>query len=330
MKSVLLILLFLISGCDQSELLTIRGNTMGTTYMVKVVDASEVEQELKTEIESELHRINLLMSTYTEESELSRLNIAETDTWFTLSSETLKVMTASLRFSQLSGGAFDMTVGPLVNLWGFGPMAGSDEIPSSDAVGRARAKVGYQWVEIDGNRLKKNRDVYIDLSAVAKGYGVDRLVELLENKGLKNYLVEIGGELRARGQNERQEFWVIAIESPEVAARSLFKALSIEDIAVATSGDYRNFFEIDGKRFSHTIDPLTGYPVEHSLASVSVLAETALLADGWATTLNVMGEEKGMALAEEQNLAALFIIRSEDGFKEAPSSAFKAYVSTNR
>jgi thiamine biosynthesis lipoprotein len=327
MRLTLLLLIILVSACDSQQLLVIKGNTMGTTYMVKVVDAGVDEKTLKAGIESELLRLNQLMSTYIDDSELSRLNRAEVNRWIELSEDTMAVIRAGLKFSRLSAGSFDMTVGPLVNLWGFGPGGGGDAVPSKASIRAARDRVGYQLVEVRDNALWKQKPVAIDLSAIAKGYGVDQIATLLEKHQISHYLIEIGGELRAKGRNERGTHWRIAIERPVSTERSPFTTLPVNNFALATSGDYRNYFEVDGLRYSHTIDPKTGKPITHRLASVSVLAESALLADGWATAFNVMGPEAGMALAEEQNVAALFIIKDGEGFREALSSAFLPYIS---
>lgn len=330
MRLTLLILAILISGCDHRQLLEIRGNTMGTTYSVKVVDSPIGEKELKAELETELQRINQLMSTYIGDSELSRLNRAEVNQWIALSVDTLRVIELGLELSRFSNGSFDVTVGPLVNLWGFGPGSGAgdkDKVPSEASIREAMGRVGYQFIKIQGKTLKKEKPVYIDLSAIAKGYGVDRLVEILEKHHSTNYLAEIGGELRGRGRNERGTHWNIAIERPDSSERAPFTTLAIDNYAVATSGDYRNYFEINGTRYSHTIDPEIGKPISHNLASVSVLAETAVLADGWATTLNVLGPDRGLALAEAQNIAALFIIKESGGFREISSTRFLQLIS---
>lgn len=330
MRLTLLILAILISGCDHQQLLEIRGNTMGTTYSVKVVDSPIGEKALKAELEAELQRINQLMSTYIGDSELSRLNRAEVNQWIALSADTLRVIEVGLELSRLSNGSFDVTVGPLVNLWGFGPGSGAgdkDKVPSEASIREAMDRVGYQFIKVQDKTLKKEKPVYIDLSAIAKGYGVDRLVEILEKHDSTNYLAEIGGELRGRGRNERGTHWNIAIERPASSERAPFTTLAIDNYAVATSGDYRNYFEINGTRYSHTIDPKMGKPISHSLASVSVLAETTVLADGWATTLNVLGHDRGLALAEAQNIAALFIIKEPGGFREVSSTRFLQYIS---
>lgn len=314
-----------LTGCGGSDLATLRGQTMGTTYTVKVV-ASQVEKDdLKQEVDRELARVNGLMSTWIPESELSRLNAAPVGEPFEVSPDTLEVIRLSREVSELSEGSFDITVGPLVNLWGFGPDPSGREVPSDDEIAAARERVGFDYIVIDGNTVTKKADIYIDLSAIAKGYGVDRIAELLEARGFENYLVEIGGELRVRGHNDRDTPWTVAIETPAGGLeRSIFRTVEIRDQAMATSGDYRNYFEKDGVRYSHTIDPVTGRPITHDLVSVTVLADTTAMADAMATAINVMGAARGLDLAQARNMAVQVIIKTEDGFEERMSPAFEA------
>ncbi len=321
------IVLAFVTGCGGSGLTIMRGETMGTTYTVKVVEEEVDKEAVQEDIDAGLARINDLMSTYIPDSELSRLNRAPVGEWFEISPDTMAVIELSKRIHELSDGSFDVTVGPLVNLWGFGPDPSSREVPSDQALAEARARVGFDLLSIGEGAVRKEAAVYVDLSAIAKGYGVDRVADILEARGFRNYLVEIGGELRARGVNERGTPWRIAIEVPEGMGRSVFRTLDVQDCGMATSGDYRNYFEVDGRRYSHTIDPSTGRPVTHDLASVTVLADTAALADGMATAINVMGAERGLALAEEQNLAVQVIIKADNRFEERTSAAFEEYVS---
>jgi FAD:protein FMN transferase len=298
---------------------------MGTTYSVKVIASAVNSVELKAKIDTELIRINDLMSTYQPDSELSRFNRSVVGEWFDISPDTMDVIRIAREINRLSEGSFDITVGPLVNLWGFGPDPASSELPSNEAIAAATARVGFGHLRLGDGKLMKDVDTYVDLSAIAKGYGVDRVTALLDAGGFKNYLVEIGGELGARGLNERGGPWRIAIERPDVAERVPFVTITFSDRGMATSGDYRNYFEKDGIRYSHTIDPATGRPVTHTLASVTVIAPTAALADGLATAIDVMGPEKGLAMAEAHHIAAFAIIKSEGGFVERHTSAFASY-----
>lgn len=246
-----------------------------------------------------------------------------------VSAEMLEVLQVADRVYQLTGGAFDPTVGPLVNLWGFGPDPSSSEIPPKETIRRQLARVGLDKlvVNTDGNSVRRTADIQLDLSAVAKGFAVDAVAELLESMGIANYLVEVGGELRLRGTKAELQPWRIAIESPSLERHAVQQAMTPGDAAVATSGDYRNYFEKDGKRYSHTIDPRTGYPVSHHLASVTVVADTTAFADALATGLMVMGHEAALALAEKNDLAVYLLVKEKDGFKAYSSPAFGRYLS---
>jgi len=238
----------------------------------------------------------------------------------------LDVLLEARRIGELTEGAFDVTVGPLVNLWGFGPQMGEDDIPPEAEISAAWERVGFELVELreDPPALRKARgDVLIDLSAIAKGYAVDQIVRLLTDANVLNYLVEIGGELRGEGLNEQGEPWRIAIERPVPGERSVQRIVGLRDAGLATSGDYRNFFEVDGQRYAHVIDPATGRPVIHQLASVTVLADTTMSADGLATGLMVLGPERALALAREQSLAVHLIEIDGDDFRERTSPAFE-------
>jgi thiamine biosynthesis lipoprotein len=299
---------------------------MGTTYSVKIVtDVSSLDKErIASEIQARLDEINGLMSTYLPDSELSRFNRAEVGVPFELSEEMRQVLEMAYQINLMSSGKFDVTVGPLVNLWGFGPDPGYQVVPPVSEIENALARVGMNNLSLKGNRLTKLKDTYVDLSAIAKGFGVDEIAALLDQRKLKDYLVEIGGELRARGLNDRGQLWRIAVEKPDVNQRTPFKAVNVRDQAMATSGDYRNYFEIDGQRYSHTLDPTTGYPIDHSVASVTVMAARTAMADGLATAIHVMGAQAGLAMAEQHNLAVLVIIKTDDGFAERYSSTFEA------
>jgi len=317
--SCLLPMLPMLAGCGQGneqQLLALRGATMGTTYSVQVLEppAALDRNALAKRIKTRLSDINGLMSTYQPSSELSRFNASSATDWFLVSPELVAVVKAARAVSDASAGAFDITVGPLVNLWGFGPTLSADVLPNAGEIQAARARVGWRQldVQLQPPALRKARpDLYVDLSAIAKGYAVDQLATLVEAFGIENYLVEIGGELRGRGLNSRGEPWRIAIERPETSKRAMFRVVALHDMGMATSGDYRNFFEVDGEQYSHTIDPATGEPVDHRLASVTVLAAETMQADAWATALLVLGPERGFALAEQLGLAAFFIEHAE-------------------
>lgn len=301
--------------------ITFGGATMGTTYTVSI-DALPADVSLSTvsqDVGTILDRIEDRMSTYDDASELSRFNADRTTDWVAISGETVDVVDAAIAVSDLTDGGFDITVGPLVELWGFGAAGGPPAIPSDDAIATTLARVGYRKVRTRQAppALRKARaDVEVDLSAIAKGYAVDQVADHLESVGVSDFLVEIGGEMRARGHNPHGTPWRVGIERPVPGPRSVYRVLLLEDAGLATSGDYRNFFEAEGQRFSHTIDPRTGRPVAHELASVSVVDVTSMRADALATGLTVLGPESGRALAQREGLAVLFVMRAGAGFQE--------------
>lgn len=318
-----------VDGTIQSapSVVTFAGPTMGTRYSVKAVtpDAAERLEELQHEVDARLAEINRRMSTYDPESELSRFNQSESNDWFEVSPETAKVVAYALRISQDTDGRFDPTVGPVVNLWGFGPDGRRTEPPTDEQVQAALARIGYQSIEVrlDPPAIKKSRpDIYLDLSAIAKGYGVDAVSDLLAELGATASMVEIGGEVVCRGVKPDGQPWRIGVEKPDENGSTLQTVLELRDRSIATSGDYRNFFEEDGRRFSHTIDPATGRPVQHKLATVSVLAPSCMRADALATALLVMGPDEGYNWANENSVAALLIERTPEGFRERRTPAW--------
>ncbi|MCG8378992.1 MAG: FAD:protein FMN transferase [Proteobacteria bacterium] len=305
---------------------------MGTEYLVKIADqdADPQRQAIVNRIDSLLLDINQAMSTYIEDSELSLINRNSGSDWISVSDGLWAVLTEARRISELSQGAFDITVGPLVNLWGFGPRVYTQAtLPQDELITAALKNTGYRQIDFQENDKsirKQNPGLYIDLSAIAKGYAVDQIAGLLNTMNFGNYMVEIGGEVRTRGRRSDDRGWRVGIEKPLSDRRAVHKILQLENMAMATSGDYRNFREIDGKRYSHTIDPATGYPVTHRLASVTVLHESAMSADALATAFSVMGPETGMHLAEDRDIAALFIVRSETGYSETSTHDFENYL----
>ena len=325
------VLFLFLSGCAKQDEYTFQGMTMGTTYMVKMVlDSSLSEQqqtEFKQAIDDVLHSVNRKMSTYDKTSELSRLNQSRSTEVFPLSQETLEVIRLAREVSKNSNGAFDITVGPLVNAWGFGAEEGFPEGPDETALQELKARVGYEKLILEATGVRKTHpNLYCDLAAIAKGYGTDQVAELLERKRVENYLVEIGGEIRTRGKNREGDFWAVAIEKPDPETRTIQQVVHLSGKAIATSGDYRNFREVNGVRLSHTIDPKTGKPIMHRLASVSVIDDRCAVADAYATALMVLGPEAGWTLAEKENLAVLFILHDGKGdFAEKVTAAFKEY-----
>ncbi|MEE9551472.1 MAG: FAD:protein FMN transferase [Gammaproteobacteria bacterium] len=319
-------------GVEQEKhpLLTLTGFTMGTSYNVKInephlnIDAGRI----KSDIDSTLEKINMQMSTYRKDSELSHINQSHNTDWISISDKLFTVIHMASVISKLSEGAFDITSGPIVNLWGFGPGSRPEEIPSEEMINIALNKVGYQFLHVreTPSALKKDKgDMYIDLSGIAKGFAVDEVADYLDELAIQDYMVEIGGEVKAKGLNSNGVPWKIGVEKPLADKRLVQEIIKLDNIAMATSGDYRNYFEHDGIRYSHTIDPKAGRPITHNLVSVTVLHDSAMFADAMATALLVMGLEPGMLLAQQNNLAVLFIIKGKDGFVERATDVFFEY-----
>ena len=322
-------LAFFISSCSKPELklLALQGQTMGTYYQVKYVadsDLSLSSRQIQAEIDKRLEDVNNQMSTYRPDSELSSFNQAEKSL---VISDPLKfVIQASLAIFEDSQGAFDVTVGPLVNLWGFGPDKRPTKVPSDELIAEKQKSVGSHYLTLEKNRLSKDKaDLYVDLSSIAKGYGVDQIALYLQSIGINNYLVDIGGELRVKGVKPENKQWTLAIERPS-AGQNVQRLIQIGDNAIATSGDYRNYYEFDGIRYSHTINPKTGKPINHKLVSVTVINKSSMLADGLATAITVLGPEAGLKFAEKQQLAVFLIVKDDERFVEYYTPEFAPYL----
>ncbi len=329
---VIVLISLLLTGCfEKKQELQLSGNTMGTTYHVTMVAEKSLSldlTQLQQQVDASLHHINQLMSTYVADSELSRFNQSNSVEWFDVSPETLKVIDYSLQLSQQTQGKFDVTVSPLINLWGFGEQ-GPTDFPNDEEIEEAKTTVGWQKLILDvaNLRIKKSHPLLtVNLSAVAKGYGVDVIATLLENNGVQNYLVEIGGEIRVKGKNKSDNWWKIGVEKPSLMQSTTQAIISLQDKAIATSGDYRNFFEKDGIRYSHTIDPNTGKPVRHNIASLTVIADSAMEADGLATAFMVLGEEKALAMALEYNIPVYILLYNGEEFTSVHSDSFTPYL----
>ena len=327
--AVFLFCLLACAGCEPRPPLVLSGETMGTYYSVTIIDpvGTELAGRLAQSIEDTLAAVNGRMSTYLEDSELSLFNRLRDTGWQAASPQLVKVLLEARRVSALSGGAFDVTVGPVVNLWGFGPDPDVDDVPTVNAVARALAAVDYRNLEARASPpmiRKRVPRIYVDLSAIAKGYAVDEIVALLEAAGIRNSLVDVGGELYAGGVNADGGPWRIAIEKPVDGARTAMRSVEVSNAAVATSGDYRNYTEIGGRRYSHEIDPYSGRPVTHRTALVSVVAPTAMEADALATALLVLGRKSGLALAHRHGIAAYFVERTSAGLAPSSSPGFEA------
>jgi len=327
-------IVLMLSGCFPSndlvkEEVLLQGKTMGTTYNIKIIaDSSDFDDKaLQADIDKVLVQVNQEMSTYIPDSELSLFNKSESVTPRKISQGLARVMKEAIRIGEISKGKLDVTVGPLVNLWGFGPEYRPETVPSETLLRQTKAKIGLHHLTLNGNTLSKALpELYVDLSTIAKGYGVDVVAELIEQQGIENYLVEIGGEMRVKGFKHTGELWHIAIEKPITTERAVQQVVVPKNNAVATSGDYRNYFEIDGQRFSHIIDPDSGKPIEHKLVSVTVIHPSSMTADGLSTAMMVMGADKALAFAQEHGIAAYIIAKTENGFVEESTVKFMQYL----
>ena len=323
---LLLIVLLGCSASDEPKIEALTGLSMGTSYTVKWVNKeSEDRPEVSQGVANELRRIEDSMSTYMDTSDLSGFNGAKVNLWHAIPAEMAALVAQSLSLSEKTNGAFDITIGPLVDLWGFGPQPIPAKIPSQDALDALRPVVGYQLLQVRQQppAMRKLAPSTIDLSAIAKGYGVDAVALWLEAHGINNYLVEVGGELRAHGLKLDGSPWRIAIEHPIVGAQQVYQVVKVNNMAVATSGNYRNYYEKDGVRYSHTLNPLTLRPVTHNLASVTVIDASAARADALATALMVMGGEDGVSWATMHQVPAYFIMKRADGFVAQSTAGFE-------
>ncbi|MCE2569942.1 FAD:protein FMN transferase [Motilimonas eburnea] len=325
-------LAFFIVGCSQDAptkpMVVVEGATMGTYYRVKVVTEgiSDVAQ-FQAELDKRLELVNDQMSTYRPQSELSLFNQAQQS--HRVSADTIKVVKQGIELAHLTQGALDITLGPLVNLWGFGPDAKPKHLPTAQQIAERKAITGVEHLSFDGLILYKAiPELYVDLSSIAKGYGVDVLAEYIESLGEHHYLVDIGGELRMKGNNDKDLPWRIAVEKPVTTERAIQKVVVPGNNAVATSGNYRNYFEENGERFSHMIDPNTGMPIKHKLVSVTVIGPSSMVTDGLATAIMVMGPKLGYDFASEQKLAVYMIIKTDSGFVERYTQDFEPFLLT--
>ena len=326
------LLLTTLLGCsasDEPKIEALTGLSMGTSYTVKWVNKEgRSRPDVAKGVAAELSRVEGSMSTYMDASDLSGFNGAEVNQWHAIPAEMASLVAQSLALSKQTHGAFDITIGPLVDLWGFGPDPMPEKIPTQDALDALRPVVGYQLLQVRQQppAMLKRAASAIDLSAIAKGYGVDAVALWLEAHGINNYLVEVGGELRAHGLKLDGSLWRIAIENPTLGAQSIYQVVKVNNMAVATSGNYRNYYEQDGVRYSHTLNPSTLRPVTHNLASVTVIDASAARADALATALMVMGGEDGVNWATMHQVPAYFIMKKENDFVAQSTADFGSYL----
>lgn len=306
------------------------GHTMGTSWSVKLLAPARTDPHaLHDGIQAQLDEVVAQMSTWESGSDIVRFNRAAAGTQHVLPEGFWTVLNCALEIAEASNGAYDPTVGPLVAAWGFGANAAPRGIPDTAVLSAARACVGWQRLMTqDGRHLLQPGDLQLDFSAIAKGYGVDRIARFLRDRGIASALVEVGGELYGYGQKQDGESWRVLVESsPDEEAETLApRVVNLDDLAIATSGDRWHWFEQDGKHYSHTLDPRSGAPVKHAPAAVTVIAADAMRADAWATALTVMGVDAGLAFAEQHGIAARFVLRAEGGLQERMTSQFEAHL----
>lgn len=320
----------LVACQPQGSVVQLQGKTMGTSYSIKYIPEKSLSlsaKQIQQQVDNLLEQVNQQMSTYRPDSQLSRFNQSRlVNQPFAVDPAVVMVIRAAKRINQLTAGAFDVTVGPLVNLWGFGPEGHDDRVPAASAIAERLAWVGDDKLQVvdDQHILKTQPQLYVDLSGIAKGYGVDLVAHYLASQHLRNYLVEIGGEVRAAGLNVQHKPWQIAIEKPEDSIElESQRIIPLYNQAVSTSGDYRNYFDQNGQHYSHTIDPHTGWPINNQLASVTVIADNCMTADGLSTALTVLGESKALALAQQHHWPVLLIRHDGKNWQIDASPAFQ-------
>ena len=314
-----------LTGClFQDKVEAFAGPTMGSTYTVKYVRSGDgpSKEMLHSEVEALLGELDKQLSTYRSDSDVERFNALPAGSCESMPDMVRELVAAGGQLSADSDGAFDLTLEPLLNLWGFGPQGRGERVPSAEDISAARALTGQQHLSIDGDRLCKAVALQLDFNSIAAGYAVDLVIDRLKALGVQSYLVEITGELKAEGRKPDGSPWRIAIEAPRDDQRVAQKIVELDGMGVSTSGDYRNYFERDGRRYSHTLDPQSGQPIEHHLAAVTVIDKSTLRADGLSTALMVLGPEKGLALAERNGIAAFFVVREGQGFVTTSTKAF--------
>jgi thiamine biosynthesis lipoprotein len=330
-------LLFALAGCDSrtAPVTELSGMTMGSHYSVKlgVVPPDTDPKALSGEIRQLLEDIEQVASTWRPSSQLSRLNTS-TETRQEVSDTLRDLVELGIRSCQETAGALDITTGKLIDAWGFGPAPAPEKPLPQDLIDTLRAESGCDTLSLDGNMLTRKTGAHINVNAITQGYAAERIAAMLDARQVSSYLIDMSGELVARGRKPDGSAWKIGIEVPErgglpgAEGGALHKIIELSEMSIATSGDYRNFHMLNGEMINHVLDPHTGRPTHHALASVTVLATSVAHADALSTALLVMGPERGVAFAREHGLAALFIIRDGESFREEATPAFIAYPSS--
>ncbi|WP_445177624.1 FAD:protein FMN transferase [Pseudomonas sp. McL0111] len=316
----------MLSGCGNGDSMeSFGGPTMGSTYSIKYVRHAGLADstQVRSEVEGILGEVDRQMSTYRSDSDIERFNALPADSCQTMPASILELVRVGEQLSQQSEGSYDLTVEPLMNLWGFGPQGREEKVPSAAALAEVMQRVGFHHLRIDGDQLCKDAAVEVDFDSIAAGYAVDTIAARLEALGIHDYLAEATGELKASGNKLDGSPWRIALEEPRDDQQVAERVISIDGYGVSTSGDYRNYFLQDGRRYSHTFDARSGAPVLHNLASVTVIHPSTLMADGLSTLLLILGPERAWDYAEKHDIGAFFVIRADTGFVIRTSKAFE-------
>lgn len=319
------VLAMALAGCGRGDSLeSFGGPTMGSTYSIKYVRRAGLAapSEVQAQVERILAQVDRQMSTYRSDSDIERFNDLPANSCQVMPVAVLRLIEIGQQLSRDSQGSFDLTVEPLLNLWGFGPQGRGEAVPSDTALAQVRQRVGYTHLRIEGDQLCKDAAVEVDFNSIAAGHAVDRIAARFAEMGIDSYLVEATGELKAVGRKPDGSAWRIALEEPRDDRQLAERVIAVDGYGVSTSGDYRNYFQRDGQRYSHTFDARTGRPVEHGLASVTVIHPAAVMADGLSTLLLILGPERGWDYAEKHDIAAFFVIRADTGFVTRSNRAF--------
>ena len=315
-----------LSGCGNGDNLErFDGPTMGSRYSIQYVRHSSTPgpKAVQAEVENILADVDRQFSTYRSDSDIERFNALPADRCQVMPGPVLELIRVGEQLSSQSEGSYDLTVEPLLNLWGFGPQGREEKVPTAEALAEVRQRVGHAHLRIDGDQLCKDAAVEVDFNSIAAGYAVDTIAAKLDAMGIHNYLAEATGELKAAGRKLDGSPWKIALEEPRDDQQVAQRIIPVDGYGVSTSGDYRNYFEQGGRRYSHTFDARTGAPVSHTLASVTVIHPSALMADGLSTLLLILGPERGWDYAEKHDVGAFFVIRADTGFVTRSSHAFE-------
>ncbi|AGZ34393.1 ApbE family lipoprotein [Pseudomonas sp. VLB120] len=329
LRTALLFILMLLTACDQGPTLErLSGPTMGSSYSIQYVrePGGPAPAQVQAAVETLLQGVDQHYSTYRGDSTVSRFNQLPANQCLALPPDMLELVALGQRLAEQSAGAFDLTVEPLLDLWGFGPQARAEQVPDPQALAQARQRVGYRHLHIDGQALCKDAPVQVDFNSIAAGHAVDLIAERLRAMGIGNFIAEATGELKAVGHKPDGSAWRIALELPREDRQIARQIIPVNGLAVSTSGDYRHYFEQNGRRYSHTFDARLGRPVDHSLAAVTVLDASALQADGYSTLLLILGPERGWDFAVAHELAAVLVTRAEGGFVSRATPAFERAV----